>query len=62
MIDKLKLQNVLNRKSDRKQLSSAIDTDLLNRFDSFCMSYGHGSKKVLLELAIRNLLDELENK
>lgn len=46
----------------RNQISSPVDSKIFERFQSFTKNYGHGSKKILIEKAILNLLDELERK
>ena len=64
MIQKLEL-NPRNERGDmtrRKQISFAIEPSLVERFNTFADRYEHGTKKMLIELAIKNLLDELENK
>lgn len=64
MIQKLEL-NPRSERGDmnkRKQISFAIDPSLVERFNKFADKYEHGTKKMLIELAIRNLLEELENK
>lgn len=59
-IDELKLP----KKSihNRYQISCPIDTELFERFQRFTKNYGHGSKKIFIETALKKLLDEVEKK
>lgn len=60
-IEKLKLPEK-SKYPRRHQISTPIDSEIFERFYSFSKKYGHGSKKILIETAIKNLLDELEKK
>lgn len=46
----------------RSQISCPITPELYDRFQSFSKKFGHGSKRILIEKALVNLLDELEKK
>lgn len=62
------IKEILKIRSDNKtahkrmQMSFAIDTDLVIRFNQVANQYGHGAKKMFIEYALKKILDELENK
>lgn len=60
-IENLKLPKK-NEYKRRNQISSPIDPDVYERFQTFSRNHGHGTKKILIETALTKLLDELERK
>ncbi len=44
----------------RPQISCPIDSNLFDRFNEYTKRFGHGSKKMFVETAIKKLLDEVE--
>ncbi len=51
-----------NQYPRRHQISSPVEPELFERFQSFTKKFGHGSKRILIETALRNLLDEIDKK
>lgn len=53
MINELEM---LKQKNECQLVTFHMDKDLYNEFDSFAKNYGHGAKRKILEMALKDFL------
>ena len=62
MNDRFKIMSVSKKSVSKKQIASLIDAEIVDRLEEQSKIFGFGSKRIIIENALNNFLDELERK